>query len=173
MWRRWTPLKQRASSAAQAPACTGSGYLLFVRDGILFAQAFDDRALQTRGEAVRIADRVGYFSATIGYVAVTVSPAGVLAYGPSVAMTTSLQWRDRDGATTGSAIAPAVYRSPRLSSDQKRVVVTKWDPETGQNDIQVIELALRNEQRQTFDPLNDWFPAWSPDGSADFSDSPH
>ena len=47
-------------------------------------------------------------------------------------------------------------------------MVTKWEPETGQTDIQVIELALRNEQRQTFDPLNDWFPAWSPDGSAIF-----
>ena len=145
-----------------------SGYLLFVRDGILLAQAFDDRTLRAQGEAVQIADRVGYFGATLGYIAVTVSPAGVLAYGPSVAMTTSLQWRDRDGTTTGSAIAPAVYRSPRLSSDQKRVVVTKWEPETGQSDIQVLELALRNEQRQTFDLLNDWFPVWLPDSSRIF-----
>ena len=36
-----------------------SGYLLFVRDGILFAQAFDDRTLETRGEAVQVADRIG------------------------------------------------------------------------------------------------------------------
>ena len=57
--------------------------------------------------------------------AVTVSPAGVLAYGPSVAMTTSLQWRDRDGATTGSAIAPggvpfaaAVFRSEARRGDE-------------------------------------------------------
>ncbi len=145
-----------------------SGYLLFVRNGILFAQAFDDRALQTRGQAVQVADRIGYFSATFGYIAVTVSRAGALAYGPSVATTTSLQWRSRDGADAGSAIRPAVYRSPRLSSDEKRVVVTKWDPETGQNDIQVIELSLRNEQRQTFDLMTDWFPAWSPDGNAIF-----
>ena len=67
-WRRWTPPKQRASSPAQALALYGSGYLLFVRDGILFAQAFDDRALQTRSEAVRIADGVGYFSAALGYI---------------------------------------------------------------------------------------------------------
>ena len=145
-----------------------SGYLLFVRDGILFAQAFDDRTLQTRGEAVQIADRVGYFSATLGYIGVTVSRAGALAYGPSVATTTRLQWRNRDGADAGSAIRPAVYRSPRLSPDEKRVVVTKWEPEAGQTDIQVIELDLGNEQRQTFDLLNDWFPAWSPDGSAIF-----
>ncbi len=162
-----------AETITRVVASTGaglyaSGYLLLVRNGILFAQAFDDRALQMRSEPLQIADRVGYFSATLGYMAVTVSQAGVLAYGPGVATTTGLQWRDRDGADGGSAIGPAVYRSPRLSSDQKRVVVTKWEPETGQTDIQVIELALRNEQRQTFDLLNDWFPAWSPDGRAIF-----
>ena len=112
-----------------------------MRDGVLFAQAFDDRAYQTRGDAVRVADRVGYFGDSLGYSAVTVSPAGVLAFGPNVAMTTSLQWHDRDGATTGSAIAPAVYRSPRLSFDQKRILVTRWEPETGQNDILRVELA--------------------------------
>ncbi len=117
---------------------------------------------------MRIADGVGYFSTGIGYSAVTVSPAGVLAFGPNVAMTTSLQWRARDGTATGSAIAPAVYRSLRLSSDQKRVVVTKWEPETGQNDIWALELALGNEQRQTFNPLNDWFPVWLPDSSQIF-----
>jgi eukaryotic-like serine/threonine-protein kinase len=84
------------------------------------------------------------------------------------ARVTSLQWRDHDGATTGSAIAPAVYRSPRLSSDQTRALVTKWDPETGQSDIWMLRLALGNEQRQTFDLLNDWFPVWSPDDSQIF-----
>jgi hypothetical protein len=84
------------------------------------------------------------------------------------ARVTSLQWRDHDGATTGSAIAPAVYRSPRLSSDQTRALVTKWDPETGQSDIWMLRLALGNEQRQTFDLLNGWFPVWSPDDSQIF-----
>ena len=93
-----------------------SGYLLFVRDGILFAQAFDDRTLETRGEArPEFADRIGYFSPTVGYIAVTVAPTGALAYGPTVATTTSLQWRSRDGADAGSAMA-AAYGSPRLCS---------------------------------------------------------
>ena len=72
-----------------------SGHLLFVRDGTLFAQAFDDHALQTNGDPVRIGDHVGYRGGAFGYVAVTESPAGVLAHGPSVGLTTSLRWYDR------------------------------------------------------------------------------
>jgi len=142
----------------------GSGHLLFVREGMLFAQPFDDRTLRAGGDAIRIADHVGYFSASLGYAAITVSPAGVLAYGPTVALTTSLQWRDRAGVAGGSPTAPGVHRSPRLSPDQTRVALTTLEPETGQLDIWAFELARGNASRVTFDPQNDWFPAWSADG---------
>ena len=103
-------------------AVYASGHLLFVRDGTLFAQAFDDRTLQTSGDPVRIGDHVGYWTAGLGYAAVTASPSGVLAHGPSVRLTTSLRWRDRSGASTGPPTAPAhvhhaapVARSDRAS----------------------------------------------------------
>ena len=54
-------------------AVYASGHLLFVRDGILFAQAFDDRALRTSGEPIRVADGVGYWASTFAYTAVTAS----------------------------------------------------------------------------------------------------
>ena len=113
---------------------------------------------------MRVADRVGHFSATLGYSSVSVSENGVLAYGPSVTFLTSLKWYARNGTVQESSIAPAVYRSPRLSPDQRRVAVTTWAADTGTTDIWVLELALRNASRVTFDPQNDWFPAWSPDG---------
>ena len=141
-----------------------SGHLLFVRGGMLFAQPFDHRTFNVSGDAVRVADRVGHFSATLGYSSVSVSENGVLAYGPSVTFLTSLKWYARDGTAQESSIAPAVYRSPRLSPDQNRVAVTTWAADTGTTDIWVLELALRNASRVTFDPLNDWFPAWSTDG---------
>ena len=65
-------------------AVYASGRLLFVRDGILFAQAFDDRALRTSGEPIRVADGIGYWAGAFAYTAVTASSAGVLAHGPSV-----------------------------------------------------------------------------------------
>ena len=142
-----------------------SGHLLFVRDGTLFAQAFDDRTLQTNGDPVRIGDHVGYWTAGLGYAAVTVSPSGVLAYGPSVGLTTSLRWRDRNGASTGPPTAPALFTGPRLSPDQKSVVVAKTDAATAQPDLWVLGLARGTTSRLTSDPATDWFPVWSADSS--------
>jgi hypothetical protein len=139
------------------------GHLVFVRDGGLFAQAFDDRALQTSGDPVRIGDHVGYRTG-LGYAAVTVSPAGVLAHGPSVGLTTSLRWHDRSGAPTGSQTAPAQYTSPRLAPDQKNVVVAMTDAATAEPDLWVLGLARGTTSRLTSDPGTDWFPVWSADG---------
>lgn len=56
-----------------------------------------------------------------GYIAATASSTGVLVHGPGVALTTSLRWLDRSGASAGLSTSPAVYSSPRLSPDQKTV----------------------------------------------------
>ena len=47
--------------AAKARALYTPGHLLFVRDGMLFAQAFDLGTLETSGEPVRVGNNVGYF----------------------------------------------------------------------------------------------------------------
>jgi len=146
-------------------AVYASGHLLFVRDGTLLAQAFDHRTLQTNGDPVRIGDQVGYWTAGMGYAAVTVSPSGALAHGPSVRLTTSLRWHDRSGAPTGPPTAPAQYTTPRLSPDQKSVVVAMTDGATAQPDLWVLGLARGTASRLTSDPATDWFPVWSADGS--------
>jgi hypothetical protein len=145
-------------------ALYANGHLVFVRDGTLFAQAFDDRMLRTNGEPVRIGDHVGYWTAGMGYAAVTVSPSGVLAHGPSVRLTTNLRWRDRSGASTTSPSAPAVYSTPRLSPDQKSVVVAMTDAATAQPDLWLLGLARGTTSRLTSDPATDWFPVWSDSG---------
>jgi Tol biopolymer transport system component len=144
-------------------AVYASGHLVFVRDGTLFAQAFNDRTLQTSGAPVRIGEHVGYWTAGLGYAAVTVSPAGVLAHGPSVRLTTSLRWHDRSGTLTAPPTAPAQYTTPRLSPDQKSVVVAMTDGATAQPDLWVLGLARGTTSRLTSDPATDWFPAWFPD----------
>jgi hypothetical protein len=77
--------------ASETRAVYASPHLLFVRDGILFAQPFDDRTLRTSGEPTRLADGVGYWATAFAYTAVTASTSDVLAFGPSVVFKTSLR----------------------------------------------------------------------------------
>jgi hypothetical protein len=153
-------------------AVYGAGHLLFVREGILFAQPFDDRALTTTGDAVRIADDVGYYATAFAYTAVTAAATSVLAHGPNVVLATSLQWRDRSGANIGVPLAPRAYSSPRLSPDQTTVVVSITDVPTAQSDLWQVALARGTISRVTTDPLGDMFPTWSPDGSRVYFSSP-
>jgi Tol biopolymer transport system component len=147
-----------------------SGYLLFVRDGALFAQRFDEKTLRVSGEPQRIADGVGFFSESSGFSAIAASSAGVLAYGPSIGTTTVLQWLTRDGAPAEKLGVPDVHTSLRLSFDQKTVAVaTRRTP--AERDIWTVDVARGARSRVTFDPETDWFPAWSPDGQRLFFSS--
>jgi serine/threonine protein kinase/Tol biopolymer transport system component len=155
--------------AHDARAVYVPGYLLVVREGTLFAHAFDERTLKTVGQPARIADSVGYFGGTFGDAAVSASPVGVLAYGPSVALATTLQWRDRKGAALANVTAPGAYRSPRLSPSERHLALHLVDPKRSPNpDVWLLDVARGALSVVTTDPRSDWFPVWSPDESAIF-----
>ena len=150
--------------AINGVAVYSSGYLAFVRDGVLLAQAFDERTFELSGQPIRIADHVGYFSGSFGFSAIAASRAGLLAYGPAIGTTTSLEWFTRAGATGGRLGNAGIYVSPRLSFDQKTVVVAIAGETMAERDIWNLDVARNNPSRVTFDPGADWFPAWTPDG---------
>ena len=155
--------------AHDARAVYVPGHLLLVREGTLFAQAFDDRTLETIGEPVRVADSVGYFGGTFGDASVSASPSGILAYGPTVALTTTLQWRDRQGAVVSNVTAPGAYRSPRLSPSEKHLALHLADQKRSPNpDVWLLDLSRGALSVVTSDPRSDWFPVWSPDENAIF-----
>jgi TolB protein len=52
-----------------------------------------------------------------------------------------------------------------LSPDGTRVAVEAVDPQGRTQDIWLVELARGVTSRFTFDPGNDIYPVWSPDGS--------
>jgi serine/threonine protein kinase/Tol biopolymer transport system component len=149
--------------ATQSMASYSSGFLWYSQEGTLFATAFDVRALRTTNEPIRVADGVGNFQA-LGYAAWTVSATGVLAHGPAIVLTTSVQQLDRSGTTDGARTAPGRYRSPRLSPDQKSVAMAILELGGGSNaDLWVFDLARGIMSRVTSDPGNDWFPVWPSD----------
>ena len=139
------------------------GHILLVRDGTLFAQPVDDKTMATRGDAVRVADGIGYTLGTIGYSPVSAAGA-TLAYGPGVRLSTALQWHDRAGTPVGPAIARGALRSPRLSLDERQVALTVIEEQATSPDIWILDLARSTFTRVTSHPATEWFPVWAPRG---------
>ena len=148
------------SSAVYAPP----GFLLFLRERTLMAQAFDANKLQVTGEAFPIAEQVG-FNAVTGRAFFSASETGVLSFLSSNAPNTQLAWFDRGGKQLAAIGTPAADTGLRLSPDEKRLAVSRLDLQAGSADIWLIDLARNNPSRFTFDPANEGSPTWSPDGS--------
>jgi Tol biopolymer transport system component len=136
------------------------GYILFVRDGTLMAQPFDTGRLSISGDAFPIAERVGTFLPT-GKAAFSVSTTGTLVFRTSSASDTELTWFDRSGKRSGS-ISPGPFQTAILSPDQNRIAVERRDG--GSSDIWLIDLVRGTNSRFTFDPADDLYPVFSPDG---------
>jgi eukaryotic-like serine/threonine-protein kinase len=140
-----------------------AGLLLFVRQGTLLAQQFDVGQGRVLGQAAVIAEHLlpTYLR---GEWSFTASDTGVLAYRAGSGGTrTQLLWVNRRGEPLGSVGPPGAYRNPILSPDGKRLAV-ETVAANGRTDISLIEIADGSVHRLTFDPANEFYPVWSPDG---------
>jgi Tol biopolymer transport system component len=148
---------RRLIAVPSLPAYAPPGYLLFMRQGSLFAQRFNPERRELTGDPVRVADSVGGFS---------VSETGMLAYRPAGGVTRHrLAWFDRSGKEVGTVGATDENRlqNPELSPDGRRVAVDRVVQ--GNRDIWLIETARGIPNRFTFDAEPDLYAVWSPDGS--------
>ncbi len=139
-----------------APIFT-SGYVLFFRQGDLFAQRFDDASLQLAGDAFRVAERVS------GYTAAKVNS---VAYVPEATAGRRMQWFDRMGHDLGvvDVDGTTAYLNPEISYDGKRVAFERVS--NGNQDIWLLDTKPGGVlNRLTFDEKQDWRPLWSRDGS--------
>ena len=150
----------RATSQAEY----ASGHLLFVRERVLVAQAFDAAKGTISGEAVPIAEDLLVLAGAALSVFST-STNGVLAYLTGKAeIAASLEWRDREGKVLGMLGEPAVQRVAQLSPDARLVAAQMNDVAIGTNDLWIYDVARGLRTRFTFDPGEDTQPTWSPDG---------
>jgi Tol biopolymer transport system component len=176
-----TRLVASQSNAVYA-ATTGSGrtapgYLLYHREGTLYAQAFDASDVELSGEAIRLADGLPY--AETGAAAYAASHSGVLIYrnnpqrqvssggaptstGPDIP-DPSLMWVSRNGSIELAA-APDAWSSVNLSPDGSRIAVHRHEADGG--DVWIFERGQSTPSRFTFDaPQDNSSPVWSPDGT--------
>jgi Tol biopolymer transport system component len=137
-----------------------SGHLLFIREGSLMAQPFDEKSLELRGEASPVAERVGLH---LDLAFFSVSSNGVLVHRGGGTQNSELFWSDRTGKHVQGVGSPGDYATLALSPDETRVAVSRR--EARNLDIWLIDLARNSSSRFTFHDAEDQMPVWSPDSS--------
>jgi serine/threonine protein kinase len=157
------------SNALYAPSSSGGGYLLFGREGALMAQPFNADTLQLGGEAFPAAGRVGtVLGSTTSYRRrnFSVSANDVLVFDswPNRQRSQAL-WVDRSGKTINSLEGLDNVGALNLAPDDRRFLVARSSLQNTNNDIWLSDVTSGVSGRFTFDPGNDQFGIWSPDGN--------
>jgi Tol biopolymer transport system component len=154
-------VKNVASNALYA-----SGYLLYVLEGALVAQAFDLDRLAVEGEPVTLVPDVR-MDARFSRGVFSASDNGMLVYQTGKGDTPSvLRWLDRRETVLSTLGEPAQFvGGPRISPDGTRVAASIVDARTGTADIWMIDRASGTRSRFTTGRGDKVASTWSPDGS--------
>ncbi len=139
------------------------GYLLHVRESALFAQPFDDRKAELRGEPRLLVPSIHYFFGP-SHSSFSASRTGVLAY-QTAARSSRLAWFDREGKEKAQLGEPSVVKGLRISPDGGQAAVDIENPKTGSSDVWVFDLNRGVSTRLHSDPVDESMPVWSADGS--------
>ena len=150
--------------AAQSGARYAGGYIFFARDATLMAQRFDVRALTVSGDPFAIAGGVDHITASSEGSFDAAADGSVVTYLAAVDHSQALTWFDRDGNQRATVGPRKEYQDVRLSPDGRRAAVVVPDPDSGNRDVWLLELATGNLTRFTSNPANDWQMVWSADG---------
>ncbi|MBL8203565.1 MAG: serine/threonine-protein kinase [Blastocatellia bacterium] len=151
------PIGVTVNSSAQEET-----HLVFVRQAAVQAQPFDFRRNQVVGEPVRIAAGVNFN--INGFARFSLARHGTLVLLEGVG-NRQLTWFDRTGKSLGMVGQPGRWLAKRLSPDAQRLIAERIEEQSSNADLRLLVLARGTDTRFTFDPLNDIFPIWSPDGS--------
>jgi len=148
------------------------GYLLFVREQSLMAQAFDAGSGKVTGQAFPITENVGYDpNYSVGLFSASTNGVIALGVGSNSTGNRRLIWFDRSGKPLGEVGSAANQFDFSLSPDEKRVAIRRLDAQTRNQDLWLIDLLRQTESRFTFRPAIDDDPVWSPDGRTIYFDS--
>jgi eukaryotic-like serine/threonine-protein kinase len=150
-------------------------YLHFTRDGVLYAQRFDETELRLQGEAVPLANNIATYR-PIGSAWHTAG-GSTLVYlqypNPS-----RLLWIDAQGKELGPAAQPGLYEDVRISGDGRRIAASIQEPKFGVSDVHTIDATRRTSTRVTLGSSDYNGPIFTRDGthlvySSDKGGPPH
>ncbi len=151
-----SPEIKQVAPDVSAPVYTPQGYLIFIRNDALVAQAFDVANLALTSEPVTL---ITGQKNNVGVRLFSVSDNGILLWQGQWDRDYQLVWFDRAGKQTGTVGEPSkvsVGQHPKISPDGKRVV-TRRD-----SNLWVTDLAQGTGMRIT--SVFSQMPVWTPDG---------
>ena len=159
-----TTLVGRNPTLGSVAATSDGSYLVYARDTTLFAHSFDESRARVVGEPTPIVDNIGRLAGPLNVPAMSVSPAGHLAY--QVAEQTGLSgrravWHNRSGEELGEVSIGNVTFSYGLSPNGQTLVYQL--PSSTGTDIWKVDVGRGTSSRFTFnEPART--PIWSADG---------
>jgi Tol biopolymer transport system component len=154
---------------SDAAATYAAGHLLFVRDGNLLAQRFDERQLQVNGDPFAVARRVEVDTNT-NVAALSASPSGVIAYRPGEYRAggpvgrRQLIWYDRAGRELGRVGEPDDHDPVDLNLSRDGATVVLQRSTDANQDLWLLDVERGQLTRLTSSAAVDNRPVWSPDG---------
>ena len=152
--------------SAQMLNLEGGGVLLFQRENTLWAQQFDLRRLELKGEPAIVVASVGH---TRAYGFFSASGNGRLVYRDSQSELGQFFWFNREGRKQAAVGTPHYLDGvPALSPDGSRFAISKFE---GHSSIWVHDLARETEQKMTSDASLNVSPVWASDGKRIFFSS--
>jgi len=152
--------------SSSRPLYAAPGYLLYSAGRNLLARPFDASALRFTGEPMPVAENVDAIGETgpTGWVRMSVSTTGVLAFRREGERLGRLTWFDRTGKTLGTVGPAGDYNDPALSPDGARLALVRMDPKSRSAAVWSLDVAREAFTRLSFDASDHVLPVWSPDG---------
>jgi serine/threonine-protein kinase len=148
------------------PMTAPGGFLVFARDGTLFAARLDSRDGSAIGSPVPVLEGVVTSNGN-GGAGVAFSRTGTLAF---LSGGVGTPWTGRigrllpDGPFEAFGIEPAKASDAAVSPDGRLVAYQLLDPSESSSNIWVHDIERDVSTRLTFVEAWEWQPSWSPDG---------
>ena len=151
-----------------APVYAEPGWLLFARQGVLAAQAFDPVTLKTSGDPIPLADEPSsILDPAISFTAgrsTSISNNGSLAYFSSPSLNTTATWYDMNGQSTGMLnLPPGHYETATISPDGTQAVLVR-STSPSESALWLVDLTRGSASPLSSGPGRNDTPLWSPDG---------
>ena len=148
-------------------ALFSSGYLLYVRQGILMAQPFDPGSYAFSGSPVSIQGNINVWEAR-AKADYSVSDRGVLTFATNAGeRANDLLWITSSGAETNIGTFGQPFATVSLSPDEARIAYDKADAKGNSSSIFIYDLRTKITTQFTY-ASSALAPCWSNDGASIF-----